>query len=109
VYAATKAFDLFLGEALYVEQRAHKIDVLVVEPGSVDTEFHDVAGELRHPGASCEAVVEAALEALGRQPSVVAGWYNWLRANGAQRLLPRPLAVHLAHEYVAKQTPEDLR
>jgi short-subunit dehydrogenase len=109
VYAATKAFDLLLGEALYVEQRAHGIDVLVVEPGSTDTEFHGVAGELPHAGESPEAVVETALEALGRQPSVVSGWYNWLRANASQRLAPRSLVVYLANEYTRRNTPEDLR
>jgi short-subunit dehydrogenase len=107
VYAATKAFDQLLAEALYVEQRRFGIDVLVVEPGSTDTEFHGVAGELPHPGESPESVVETALEALGRQPSVVSGWYNWLRANAAQRLAPRSLVVHLAHEYTRRHTPED--
>ncbi len=109
VYAATKAFDQLLGEALYVEQRRHGIDVLVVEPGSTDTEFHGVAGELPHAGESPEAVVETALEALGRQPSVVSGWGNWLLANVAQRMLPRSLVVHLANDYTSRQTPEDLR
>jgi short-subunit dehydrogenase len=46
VYAATKAFDQLLGEALYVEQRRFGIDVLVVEPGETETEFHGVASEL---------------------------------------------------------------
>jgi hypothetical protein len=109
VYAATKAFDLFLGEALYAEQREHGVDVLVLEPGSTATEFHDVAGELPHEGESPEAVVDAALDALGRQPSVVSGWWNWLRANAAQRIAPRSLAIHLAREYTERQTPEDLQ
>jgi short-subunit dehydrogenase len=109
VYAATKAFDQLLAEALFVEQRRFGIDVLVVEPGSTDTEFHDVAGELPHPGESPAAVVETALEALGRQPSVVSGWFNWLRANAAQRIAPRSLLVHLANEYTRRNTPEDLQ
>jgi hypothetical protein len=98
-----------LAEALFVEQRRFGIDVLVVEPGSTDTEFHDVAGELPHPGESPAAVVETALEALGRQPSVVSGWFNWLRANAAQRIAPRSLLVHLANEYTRRNTPEDLQ
>lgn len=109
VYAATKAFGLFLAEAIHVEQHGRGVDVLVVEPGSTDTEFHDVAGELPHPGETPEAVVATALDALGRQPSVVSGWFNWLRANAAQRLAPRSLAVHLAHEYMRSQTPGDLQ
>jgi len=34
VYSATKAFDLLLGEALFVEMREEGVDVLVLEPGS---------------------------------------------------------------------------
>jgi short-subunit dehydrogenase len=109
VYSATKAFDLFLGESLYEEQRSRGIDVLVVEPGPTETEFHDVAGELPHARETPESVVEEALEALGHQPSVVSGWFNWLRANAAQRLAPRSLALHLAREYTERQTPEDLQ
>ena len=92
-----------------MEQRPHGIDVLVVEPGSTATEFHGVAGELPHAGESPAAVVETALEALGRQPSVVSGWFNWLRANAAQRIAPRSLVAHLAHSYTRRQTPEDLK
>jgi hypothetical protein len=109
VYAATKAFDQLLGEALYVEQRRFGIDVLVVEPGSTETEFHGIANELPHAGESPEAVVETALEALGRQPSVVSGWYSWLRASLSQRVAPRSLVVYLAHEYTRRHTPEDLQ
>ena len=71
MYAATKAFDLLLGEALYVEQRRFGIDVLVVEPGSTDTEFHGVAGELPHAGESPEAVVESG--ARGARPPALGG------------------------------------
>lgn len=107
VYAATKAFDLFLAEALHVEQHGRGVDVLVVEPGTTETEFQEVAGELPHAGEGADAVVATALDALGRQPSVVSGWFNWLRANAAQRLAPRSLAVHLAHDYMRRQTPGD--
>ena len=109
VYAATKAFDQMLGEALHVEQRARGIDVLVLEPGSTETEFQSVASQLPHPGDSPEEVVEWALDALGRQPGVVFGWWNWLRGNAAQRLLPRSLAAHLGRDAMARQTPEELR
>jgi hypothetical protein len=62
-----------------------------------------------HPGASAAEVVEIALEALGRQPSVIPGWFDWLRANAAARLAPRPFVGFLARDVVAKQTPEALR
>lgn len=109
VYAATKAFNRFLGEALFVELRNQGIDVIVVEPGPVATEFQEVAGEIVHPGDTPEAVVEIALRSLGRQPAVVSGWLNWLRSNAAMRFAPRSLVGFMAREVMAKQTPEELR
>ena len=109
VYAATKSFDLFLGEALWAELRASNIDVSVLEPGSTETEFQDVAGELAQGEQNPEEVARLGLAALGHQPSVVAGWFNWIRVNLASRLLTRPIAGHVAHAVVLKQTPEELR
>ena len=109
VYSATKAFDLLFGESLAVELQDDGIDVLVIEPGSTETEFQQVAGEIAHPGESSDDVVRVALDSLGRQPSVVSGWFNWLRANAATRLLPRALIAHIARGVVTEQTPENMR
>jgi hypothetical protein len=112
VYSATKAFDLFFGEALSVECEDEGVDVLVVEPGRTATEFQVAAGEEPPPGARLRPaaeVVELALDRLGRKPSVVAGWFDWLRANFAQRLAPRSLAAHVAEGVIARQTPPELR
>lgn len=109
VYGATKAFDQHFGESLWSELRGTGVDVVVIEPGSTESEFHDVAGELPHPGQPAHEVVETALDALGHQPSVVAGWFNWLRANAVVRLLPRSLAAVIAHGVVEEQTREELR
>ena len=108
VYSATKAFDLLFGEALSIELRGQGIDVLVVEPGPTATEFQAVAGEIAHYGEPASNVVRLALESLGRQPSVVSGWFNWLRANAAGRLLPRPLVAWIARDVVAVQTPKEM-
>jgi short-subunit dehydrogenase len=83
--------------------------VLVVEPGVTETGFQEAAGELPHPGASPESVVRAALDALGNQSSVVPGWYDWLRANVASRLLPRSLAAEVGLGIMEKQTPAEMR
>ncbi len=109
VYAATKSFDLLLGEALAVELRDAGIDVLVLEPGPTETEFQDAAGETPHPAEPADEVVAAALDALGRQPSVVPGWGNWLRANLPSRLLPRSLVAHVAEGIMERQTPSAMR
>jgi uncharacterized protein len=110
VYAASKGFELLFGEALSVELRGSGVDVLVLEPGTVETEFQEAAGELSHAGAqSPEQVVEVALEALGRQASVISSWREWLRINLAGRLLPRGLVAFVARDVVKAWTPEDRR
>jgi len=109
LYSATKAFDLLLGESLFVEMRAEGVDVLVLEPGPTTSEFQEVAGEIQHPGESAEDVVAVALDALGRQPSVVSGWWNWIRANAAMRLGPRPLVAYVARQIMEVQTPAQMR
>jgi short-subunit dehydrogenase len=108
-YAATKAFDGLLGEALWGELVGSGVDVLVVEPGSTATEFQQVAGELPHEGQPAEEVVAIALERLGRQPSVATRWLHWLRGNAGMRLLPRSLLTLAAKSYTEKQTPAEIR
>ncbi|HEY5656976.1 MAG TPA: SDR family NAD(P)-dependent oxidoreductase [Myxococcota bacterium] len=107
VYSATKGFQLLLGEALWVELRGSGVDVLVVEPGPVETEFQQAAGEIAHAGEAPERVVEVALEALGRQPTVISRWFDWLRVQVATRLLPRPLVAFVARDVIGAWTPED--
>ncbi len=108
VYSATKAFDRYLGEALWAELHGTGVDVLVLEPGPTETEFQAVAGEAAHPGEPPAAVVEVALNALGRQPSVISGWLNWLRANSV-RLAPRSLVALIARGVMSQWTPAEMR
>lgn len=111
LYSATKGFELLLGEGLWAEVRDRGIDVLVVQPGPVATEFEHEAGEVRpNPAAdqSPQAVVETALAALGQQPSVVSGWFNFVRANVA-RVAPRTVTICAAHDFMEGQTPASMR
>jgi hypothetical protein len=108
VYAATKAFDRSLGEGLWSELQGTGVDVLVLEPGPTRTEFQAVAAEMAHAGERPEDVVRVALDALGHQPSVISGWYNWLRAN-ATRLAPRSLVALMAGKVMARWIPPEMR
>jgi uncharacterized protein len=109
VYSATKGFDLLFGEGLWGELRGTGVDALVIEPGPTQTEFQAVAGEnVSNHGEPASNVVQAAFDALGKQPSVVSGWFNFLRAN-AIRLVPRSLTAIIAKKVVEKQTPVELR
>ena len=104
LYAASKAFDLFFGEALWAELRGTGVDVLVLEPGPTESEFRDVAGEIREIGEPAANVVALAFDALGQQPSIISGWFNWLRANSI-RIMPRSVITLVAETVVLKQTP----
>jgi len=109
LYAATKSFDNLLAEGLWGELRGSGVDVLALQPGATETAFQRTAGQSPHAGESAEKVVSVALRALGQQPSVVSGTFNWLRANAGVRLLPRSLLALLAKQVMAKQTPDSLR
>ena len=67
------------------------------------------SGEIAHGGDDPDTVVAVALDALGRQPSVIVGWFNWLRANAASRLAPRPLVVHVAKQVMHAKMPSGMR
>ncbi len=108
VYGATKAFDLMFAEALWAENRGRGVDVLAVSPGPVDTEFQMVAGETPHAGARPEEVVETALAALGRKPSVVVGSANKVRA-WSVRLAPRAVVARLAEVVMRGNVPAEGR
>ena len=107
-YSATKAFDRFLGESLWAELHGSGVDVLVLEPGPTETEFQVVAGETAHPGENPADVVDLALAALGRQPSVISGWFNWLQAS-LSRFAPRSLVALIAKGVMAQWTPAEMR
>ena len=108
-YGGTKAFDLMLAEALWAENRACGVDVLGVSPGPVETEFQAVAGETPHPGVTPESVVDEALAALGRTPSVITGGaLNKLRT-WSVRLAPRRQVATLALGVMRRFIPEALR
>lgn len=110
VYSATKGFDLLFGEGLWGELRGTGVDAIVLEPGSTATEFQQVAGESVGPnhGEPPENVVRVTFDALGKHPSVISGWFNWVRANFV-RLAPRSTVVKIAKRVVEGQTPAELR
>lgn len=96
-YAASKAFDWILAEALWDELGERGLDVLAVCAGMTRTPGFlasaPALGALRarlvqEPGQ----VVDEALAALGSGPRVVTGLPNRLAALASDRLLPRGLA-----------------
>jgi len=95
-YAATKAYDLLLGEGLWYEMKKHGVDVITLCPGATATEFSHVADTAPAPGAMAVApVVRAALDGIGRTPVVVAGLKNKSMVFST-RLTPRRVAATIA-------------
>jgi short-subunit dehydrogenase len=97
VYSATKAFDLYFGEALFAENKGTGVDVVTVLPGLTKTEFHAGLGDRDYhsPYRTPEQVVESALKALGRKPIVVDGALNKFLVHGS-RFLPRALMLSVS-------------
>lgn len=92
-YAATKVFNAFTSDALWYELRKHNIDVLSLNPGGTSTEFQYLANSSTGPfQRTSEQVVETAMKALGKKPSVVDGIYNKILAV-ASRLISRRLTI----------------
>ncbi|AFM14624.1 SDR family NAD(P)-dependent oxidoreductase [Turneriella parva] len=101
-YAATKAYDLLLGEGLHYELKKHKVDVLTLCPGATQTEFANVADTGPVPGSMpVGPVVTAALEALGKKSVVVAGFKNKLMVFST-RLVSRGIGTYIAAQVMKK-------
>jgi len=108
VYGATKGFNLLLAEALYGECKSKGVDVLSLAPGYTRTEFSSSSGlDVRMPGflvASADGVARKGLRSLGRKPSAVHGFLNWLLTFSI-RFAPRRFVVWMATRVVRRSSP----
>ena len=98
-YAATKVFDLLLGEGLAEEMKPYGVRVCALCPGTTTSEFHEVAGHpprLKGRDESAEKVARTGLAALAAGKSyVISGLGNYLGAHG-ERLVPRRFVTRIA-------------
>jgi uncharacterized protein len=97
-YAATKAYNVVLGEGLWDELRGDGVDALVCAAGATRTPNYarslPAAGDLPYvPMQEPEAVAREALDALGRGPLRIPGRANRLASLLMRRILPRKRAV----------------
>jgi short-subunit dehydrogenase len=78
-YAGSKAFAVGFGESLWAELEPRGVDVVVCAAGPTATPtYTQVQTSSFPPVMAPEAVVGAALDALGRRPRVVPGLFNQL-------------------------------
>lgn len=101
-YSATKAFNRFIGEALWKELKDFNIDVLTLNPGGTITEFQRIANITGGPfAAKPNDVVITALKALGRKSSVIHGLINNI-AILISRFLPFRLLMSIIKKIFCK-------
>lgn len=110
VYGATKAFDLMVGEAMAKELEGTGVDLLVLCPGSTQTEFGRVAGSAGggRGGMDVEPVVAAAIRSLGRKRVLTTGFANKATAF-LVRFFPRRLTNTLSAASLGKMVPRGRR
>ena len=95
-YAASKAFNIVLGEGLWSELRPHGVDVVVSSAGAIRTPGYARAASKDAPGTlDGEVVAEKTLDALGRGPVVVPGAVNRVARFVLGRVLPRRTAIDI--------------
>jgi hypothetical protein len=111
IYAATKAFTLVFGDALWSELAPLGVDVLVVQPGSTRTpgwlsSQPSAPGPEIMPAMDPADVVREALATLGVEPRVIPGDAN---KQGAELLnrLPRRQAVEMMSAITARLVRND--
>ncbi|MEO6576440.1 MAG: SDR family NAD(P)-dependent oxidoreductase, partial [Polyangiaceae bacterium] len=102
-YAASKAFDLILGESLWHELEKKGVHVLACRAGATRTPGYersqpDFSGPVMEP----RPVAEEALDSLGRAPSKVAGGFNKMAAFFMGRVMSRRQAVRTMGNTTAK-------
>lgn len=102
-YGATKAFVLHHAEALAEELRGTGVRITALCPGSTDTEFFEVSGNVRNAlqvstSLEPEVVARAGVDALRRGERVrVPGLANKFTST-AVRLLPRRVQAFMARK-----------
>ncbi len=93
-YAASKAFNIVLGEGLWAELKPHGVDVLVAAAGAIRTPGYAKAASGDAPGTlDAHVVAEQTLDALGNGPLVVPGGVNRVARFVLGRMLPRRTAI----------------
>ena len=102
-YAASKAYELFLAEALRYELGKEGVDVLALCPGSTATEFHEISGSRPVAAMPVQPVVQAALRRLGIKPVAIPGWHNRLLV-GLLKCTPRRLHTYFAGRTMGRLT-----
>jgi short-subunit dehydrogenase len=95
-YAASKAFNIVLGEGLWSELKPHGVDVVVSSAGAIRTPGYAKAATKDAPGTlDAHEVANRTLDALGHGPIITPGTVNRIARFALGRLLPRRTAIDI--------------
>jgi short-subunit dehydrogenase len=96
-YAASKAFNLLLAEALWDELASSNVHVIACRAGATATPGYASSKPRpsKVPLLDPDDVAEKTLAALGRGPSIVPGAFYRLSAFVMNRLLPRRMSIRI--------------
>lgn len=100
-YAATKAYNLVLGEGLWYELKDKGVDVLSIVPGATNTSGFRSANPKLKEGQKVKGVLlpeetaSAALKQLGKRPSTRPSFKDELETVFMSRILNRKSAIKL--------------
>ena len=112
-YAAQKAYIRMLGEALWYELKAFKVDVLTLIMGEVSTPALLRSGsELQGEGKTLtpSQVVKEAFSLIGKKPSFITGRRNRFAMFIAHHFLPKKLMMKfMAREITKYKEPPEAR
>ncbi|MEI7980694.1 MAG: SDR family NAD(P)-dependent oxidoreductase [Bacteroidota bacterium] len=110
-YAATKAFNIILAEALYHEFKPHSIDIMVCCAGTTSTPMfwstNPRFGSKKTDVMDPMDVVNYGLKKLGKKAICIPGWKNRLSYFILTRLMPRRLAARMVGSYMEKIYPQE--
>ena len=113
-YAATKSYDLILGEGLHHEIKQHGVDVQILMPGGTRTEGS--TDMMKHAPTYMQMmlmdtapVVKQSLTLLGRKTAVIPGLMNQSMVFMVARLMPRKLAVNMWGMMMKGMLPKSTR
>lgn len=109
-YAATKAFNIILAEALYHEFKEKKIDIQACCAGITLTPTYLTSlGEKKNQvknAMKAEKVAISSLQNLGRKAIHIPGWKNRLNYFFLTQILPRSCSALMVSQYMKKLYPE---
>jgi len=99
VYAASKSYISSFSLAIADELRYSGVEVLTIEPGTIDTEFQQVSGSKTHNGIQPVNVVKSTLNVIGSRCLYYSpgSTFYWLRSVIASQL-PRSFVLPLARK-----------